>query len=901
MTDLNGNIDIGKGFIDVIEQINPKDLQKFKQYVVVKRALHSWVEPANGKPKRVWADDTLHNPEELKQFIKTAEKENTLFKEVSEDLYKFKYNVMKNFLVESGGMTQETLDRLTELDPYHVPFYRNVNKEGKGVKSTFANQKTPIYKAKGSGLEILDPIESILLDTAKYVKFGMRNNVMKTIAQWADETEGIGHIIEAVPPDMVKSEVNISGQKELFKERLEQRLSKNNTDDIAERLDDVSEVLDEVFAETISKWSPVVKGGKNIVSVLVDGKPKYYQVHDELLYKAIATLTPQELNWFCKISQAIMRPMKTLITSINPLYAMTQPIRQQEQTYKYGSVTNPVKYFANYGKAFIDEITKSEDYKRYRAMGGGYSSELSSTRDPMKKVVHDLKHRNDNKIQQVLHGLWHWQDKVAWLNNFMETAPRLAEFKNVLEKTGDTQEAIYKADDVGTNYKRSGPAGRALNAVFIYNNSVVQGTDKVARVVNDAVQSARKGDSKPMQAVVFKFIIMAILVESALYWLNSQLDKKGYENLSGYMKTAHRNIPLGNSKFLRMPKSRETSMFDVAVGSAIEYAFGGNKDAFRDFGGYIANNVIPPMIPTDLTSIPDAIMSPLRNTVTGPFLDIAVNKDFKGVPIVPGYMKNLEKFEQYDEKTSAAAYHLGQIMNWSPKEIDHVLSGYFGIAARMNNALFPLEGGDSTPADILTKPLKAIETRFTADSNYSTDILNRTYDARDKTKTAYARNPTGENAIKHEKWAMMVSYISNINKMANDLPADERREARGELLEIIKNWNIKFNETDRKIINALPKDTTEGKYIVTSLPPIKLERTTVNGTKQYYTMTAAEYGEYIDDYRKELEKERKKALASANLSPEKLSERLDTAKSKASSTVKKRYENKHFRKFKKAG
>ena len=877
MTDLDGNIAAGQSFVDCIKEIDPKNLGEFDRYLVLKHSL-DWLEPENNKVKRVFADDTLQNPELIKKSIAAIEKEYPKMIQAAENLYEFQRNMMKNFYVDGGGMTQRFMNHLNKVYPNYVPFQRSVNKNGGKIKVTFANQRLPIRRAKGSGLEIISPLESITRNVEKAVKFGTRNRVMQVLGNHADTVEGIGRYIERVPPDMIPHSVSIRGHKEKLSELLEEKLSE-------EDVTNVTELINEVFGDNVVSFSPIVKSGKNIVTALEKGEAKYYQIHDPLLYKAVAELSPQQLTGFLKLSQSILTPVKMLITQNNPIFAGTNAIRDIQTAYKNSDINNPAKFSVNYLKSAYEVISGSEEYKLYKAIGGGHSSELSATRDLLKKVLRETNLKDSGKARQLFSAITHPVDTIAGINDFIETLPRFTEFMHTKKKTGDIQSAIYAADDITTNFKRTGTAGRNINAVIMFSNADIQGLDRFFRSFTDVPPNERFKRA-------LKYIIGAVFTTALLAWWNRENDKEGYENLSSYMKNNFYAVSLGDGNFLRIPKARELGVLDSTFERLVDSVFG-DEEAFYHFGGYLANQFLPPFMPSDFTSVQGALHSVTGNTAFGPLFDIGFNRDFKGTPIVPKSMERLEKFEQYNERTTAAAYWVSQIFNWSPVQLDHAISGYTGILGEINRGLAPLDG-ERRDWSI------GVKNRFVADSNYSTDIINKAYDARDKTKTTYKRKPTGENAIKYEKWAIVTDYISNINKAVAELPPEEQREARGELLSKIKKWSIRFNETDKIMSESLKSGVSDEKHIVTSLPEVKLERT-VNGIKYTYTMSPAEYSEYIDEYLQELEKERGRALRAKTAPHEVMIDRLRDARVEAAATVREKYKRKLWGKFDKVG
>ncbi len=874
MTDLDGNVGIGKSFIDCIKDIAPKDLPAFDRYLVLRHALE-WLEPKNGKVKRVFADDSLQDTEKIREEIAKMDNDFPKMREAAENLYEFQRNIMKNFLVDSGGMSNDFMKYLNEIYPYYVPFYRDVKSGISKVKGSFANQRLPLSRAKGGGESILSPLESIVHNTNKFVKFALRNRVMQVWAEYADNIDGFGKIIEQVPPDMMPRSVNVLAEKK----KAEELLSKTfDVDDVLS----ISEIMDEVFGDSVTGFSPIADARKHIVSVLRDGKMSYYQIHDDLLYRSLSELAPGQLHPILRFSQLVMTPMKILTTSLNPLFSGSNAMRDFQTAYYNSNTNNPLKFAYDYVKAIKQILDKSEDYHRYMALGGGHASELSANRDMMKKALREIALKDKGKATRFVKALWNPIQLVAEFNDIIEQVPRFSEFLNEIHMTGDVQNAIYKADDITTNFKRSGKTGRALNAVIMYNNAAVQGLDRMIRSFKDA---------EPKEAFkrALKYLLSGIITTAMLAWWNHRNDKQGYENLSAYMKDNFYPVSIGNGKFLKIPKAREHGILSSVIERAVDYAFG-DEEAFYEFGGYMAQMLLPPMLPNSYEDIPDMIHSVAGSTIVGPFIDIGFNKDFKGTPIVSGTYEDTVDEKQYNGRTSMTAYWLGQILHQSPLEIDHVISGSTGILGQINKSLLPM---NSTERDWTL----GMRSRFIADSSYSTDVLNKIYNRREETNYEYQLNPTVENALKNEKYASAASYITKMNHLIQKLPEEKQAQERLALLEIIKDMNMNISSLDKQIINAIGENEGEWDFIVTSLPTPVLSYTK-NKKKYTYELSPSEYSDYITDIEKGIEAEREKMMRSSKFrsaSPEEKSALLKNSRSEVFSDMKEKYIKKYMK------
>ncbi len=843
--DLNGNIINAKSFIDSISMVDSKNVKLLDKYLVLRHSLE-WIAPQEEDvtKKRVFADDTLENVEEIKKQIAKIEKTHPEIKTAAENLYEYQNNILKYFVVPAGGMTEESLYTLNRKYPSYVPFYRAVGKKTGFAKGTFANQRSPIMRAKGSGELIISPTESIIRNTEKMVKFALRNQTVSVLADYADTVDGFGQFMEKVAPDMSPHFTNIMAKKEQFADALSQALSSND-DCFA-----VSDLLDEIFGDAVTDFTPVANANKRIVTVMRNGKLSYYQIHNEALYKSVAELSPKQASGLLKVSQIIMQPMKLLITQNNPIFAATNAIRDYGTAYKLSEINNPVTFAAQYVKALGGIITNSESYKQYKAMGGGHSSELSANIENISKTLREVAHKDMGKARRLAYSVFvHPVETVAMINDAIESTPRFMEFQRTLKNGGDLQEAIFNADDITTNFKRSGKGdtAKAVNKIIMFNNAAIQGLDKMFRTI-------REKDTKKRYKTLLKWLLHAFLMGTIGYLYNKETDDEGYKNLSSYKKNNFYNFAIGDGKFISLPKPRENALLDTFTERTIEYFVGENEEAFYNFSNYLGLQLLPPMLPDTLNPV-DALHSVAGNTILGGLSDVGFNKDFRGMSIEGKYESDLPSNERYNENTTKLAYNLGQTKiardsDMSPKKIDHLISSYTGILGQVNKALFPMNENRKDKSI-------GLRNKFISDSNYSTDVLNKMYENKEKAEKVFNYKKTAENAVEYEKNAVITSYISEMNKAVKALPDDEQRNGRAYLLKSLNNRNYGDTTEQANMLNKLESQPVDEDIIFDKLPSSTLEWTEKK-QKYVYQMTPQEYSEYTDKYLTAVENARKR-------------------------------------------
>jgi hypothetical protein len=255
------------------------------------------------------------------------------------------------------------------------------------------------------------------------------------------------------------------------------------------------------------------------------------------------------------------------------------------------------------------------------------------------------------------------------------------------------------------------------------------------------------------------------------------MNNPDYQELDQRTKDNNYLVPVGDGKFLKIPKSREWGVvFGVLFERMLEFARTGEIGAFKGFGSTLATNIAP--------------TNPIENNILSPIVfNIPTNKDFAGRPIVPGNLQGLSPKYQYDDRTSELAKALGQAFNMSPKQIDYLIRSYSGVIGQLG---IPLLGGSSS-----TNPLAA---SFIADKAYSNKATNEFYDNKEKYTVKYNdMNFKGEfdpkiKAIK-TYYDRAATQITNVNKTRKDM------DSKGESQEKVREY--------RELMNSIAKQAND--------------------------------------------------------------------------------------------
>lgn len=836
-TDKNGNV-VGKSLADILSdgKIDERNARAFDEYLIARVALDHFEAAENGEKvgTLIYGDEELNDADSIAERIDKYERENPTFHQASEEVYQYERNLL-DLAVNSGLMSEELRDRLNELYPHYVPLFRVMDDRGqkaKGAARGYANQNTPIARFKGSGRDIWSPIESIITNTEKFTAACMRNDVMMEFTNFIDRNEGFGWAAERIPQAKILDFISTDelGKKLDYFTKNTDRLNSMNE---LQKADLVSDIM-EFIGDTLSQWKPAAKQGKNVVSVMRNGKRQYYEVHDQGLFKALTNMDAPQFDLLTKFFGAVTRMNKFFYTTSNPQFVFTNPQRDIVTGFISSTTTdNPGKYLWDFGKAWMNAVTNSDEYKEYVRNGGGYMGSVTSDYNILKRVKKDVIPQNKSQIKRFMDVV---SEIVPRLVDAGETASRLAEWKRAIAQGDNYMEALRKAQEVTVNFARGGRVVKQINQYIPffqagfnalahnYDLFVNGGDGGGGRNGNNGfgLDLSPEGKRRRRRAWIKWFLTTGLL--AMLTWLynyviapkitgeSEEEVKQSYDNLSNYNKNAFYNMYIGDDKFIRIKKTQDMSVPATIVERMAEYYVLGQKDSLNGLADFVFDNILP----ANPHSVGD-VLSDVSGI--GTFVDLYRNEDFKGSPILSSRYQYLPKEEQYKENTSQVWIALGRAIGQSPIQLQYAAEDNFGWAARLIDNLTPYNGERSL----------GIKNKLVVDSVYSTDTINNFYDQKDyydKASKAYKANPNSKRysledvlgAYKYSKIADLYSDLNNRTRdeRDNDLSREMRRRTNA-LIQTVNEDGI--SEIDRAVIDLAETTGTDigdiAPYLVT--------------------------------------------------------------------------------------
>ena len=841
---LDENGDKVPGLAKVLENVREgKKAEDFHQYLIYRHGLE-WAEQG----KRVFGDDTLDNADFMLSEIDRLDAQYPDFRGISEKLYAWQRRFMQEWLVNTGMITQETANMLWEKYPCYVPFFRRVDNTGTGVKRGFANQRAPIRRAKGSGLDLYDPVENIIVNMNSMIKSADRNRVAVEIADYVDQTEGSAYLMERVPPDMVKDEFRISeGYETRLKELLE-----GNTDNP----DALAEAIMNMTSDDLSRWMVKNNQGKDVIWVMRNGQRQYYQVNNPELLIALNGMGPQQLNGIFKVTGALSRFLKTTTTGANFVWALGSNVfRDFQSAFQFSEENNFFKYTRDYVKSVASQIKKDEVYQAYKAAGGGYVSSISNPK-AMSSILSKVYKQNGKDVRNLLNWVVKGLEAIETLSDVVETAPRLAEFSRVLDRTSNPRQAIRAADELTTNFKRRGSRSSQVESIIPYFNASVQGLEHLVRAFK----------SNPKGFAVKQILTSAIIAAFVIAWNRIWGGEDEYEEMSPYNKNNYYLFHIGDGKFLKIPKAREMSILESLFERTYERLVGRNDQAFLEFSDYIFDSLVPPGIPT-----PNDPKAPLKDLVLlGSFAEAWANEDYKGATIVPASLEDVEPYMQYNERTSAFAKAIGRLFNLSPMQIDYIMNSNTGLI------------GDiiiSTTADQKDFTL-GLGNKLISDVAYSGGATSKFYEDAEKAQVKSNSYPdNAEYKLLSSKYNSVRSILSKLTQYGKTDKGMER-DLKLYAQELAGTFDT---DLDPRLVVLYQRSGN------TDIIPYKLFQNTATIDGQQSRLTPSEFIDYTEEYQSQIDTLYDGILSDQGLSDEEKVKALKKAKEDLSSSLKNKY------------
>ncbi len=630
-----------------------------------------------GKENLFGADEIVAMLDRGRNSEKRAEIERAF------DEYQLYTKRLLDFAEASGILNPNTRAIWDEMYKNYVPFYR--------VAETLGGMETskPIggvfKRLTGGTANLRDTFENITLNTKLVVTASLRN-VVKRQLYAAIESSPLGQrYAVAIGTDVKPASFGIEQiervLREMSKKAKEQALEEvKRTGDkdspyvlellqisqlaaaLGTRSGDLGQVeLNEVMQQATFWMSGQPPSIPDKDFVLVRGKPKYYQIGDPLLWKAL-----EQINYHKPISlvDKIFGAPKRLLTrgvTITLDFQIANIIRDTISAFtmsRGGQIP-----FVDAIKSLRDIWTESEDFVDFLGNGGGYGNAVG---DEARRIRVELsKIRRGNLAHAILLDtpaklldVW---DK--WGQSF-ELASRLAEYKRIRKRGGSRREAAFQGREISTDFAMHGHsaiARFAMNSLPFFN-ARLQGLYRIERELFE--RGGRQTLNGERQLRYATLATMTLTVPSMLLYWFVQRDDDDYEALPEEIKSLYTGIPLGDGLTGLIPRPFETgAIFQEIPVRMLEYAVERDGEKFVDAMMFMIGQTFA--------------FSPVPQLVAPP-VSVAMNRQWNGLPVVPDRLQGVEPKFQSQPWTSETFKRIGEQFNVSPLKLEALFNGYLG-------------------------------------------------------------------------------------------------------------------------------------------------------------------------------------------------------------------------------
>ena len=744
----------------------------------------------NGNP--VTAETSQRLAEELA-------KENPWVVEKADCIFNWWDKFMREWGVKSGLLSEDQYNTMHDMYPHYAPTFRK-DKGGIGgsgyVGRGTASVSGVIKAATGSVKDIVNIEDSYADQLQKVVRSARLNELYSNLIDTAMLDE------DGTFEDLMAFDWE-NWQPGAYGEAL-QNDALFNGEPLSEIEKDIKEGLS--------------KDGQNYRLTGWNNGRKYSAYISQDLYNSLLGLSGNDAGAFergaIRWGNRATGTMKTAITGVNPFFALRN-ISRDFPTAVINSISGAAfpKYWARAAKEIAQS---SEAWETFQALGGTNAGYYNNENGFVKNMT-----KKDSLGRKTV-------QKLGAFNEVTEAQTRFAEYLATIDRLGDSYEnrllGIKNAAEVTVDFSRRGRFGSVINAWVPYWNPAVQGIDKMLRSVVDAPEGQKIW--KQAMKTIGRAGVITLLPEIIAYAaMQASGDYDDWEELDDRTKDTYYTIPMGEGKFIKIPKNREWGAILGTPLMRILEGYNGREDPFEN---YIETSLLPNFLPPAIIGM-DADGKFSSDIIgVGWALDLANNKDFAGRTIVPHDLEDGSLSEQYDTDTSLITRGLSKLVGdrISPIQADYIIKSYFGdfgklfVAATSESTVGGVLSGEATPEELADKFLSIVRTPFMADNRYNNYSIGKYYETVDElTKLVNDKKnhlPEGEykDSLEYKTLEGMKQLygkeITELNKSVRDLPKSKKKdEMKAEIAALAGNA-IKFY--DQSMSGEIQEPQLAAKY-----------------------------------------------------------------------------------------
>lgn len=772
----------GKGLEKILEPVADR-LDEFLMYAVGKSSQELMMQ---GREK-------LFSPAEIRAMVQLDRPE---FRKAFAEYQEFNKGIL-DFAQEMGVINPQS--RAMWQRSQYLPFYRveqgGAAKRAGGVEGNWQG----IRKLTGGTDNLRDILGNMTQNASMLMSAALKNEARAKIAELAEQPGG-GRFMVRISGDSKAVRID----KEQIKDAMMEAMGIDPAAARRGTLDPESAKLASFVEKQIAAapgffefWQHNQAPKGNIMAVLKDGKPTYYEVADPLLFRAISSMNRPAQHWLVKLLGIPKRVGQATIT-LTPDFMVANIARDTIM----GAVMSRGGFIpvVDSIKGMASRIKQDPAYQEFIANGGGMASYLLDETN-MRAHLEQFYTSKGINPKTVLDA----PDKVMYaietIADAFEMSTRLGEYKRLREQGAHPRHAAYAARDISTDFAMKGDSqvlGFMYDTVMFLRPAVVS----MDRLYRGLAHDPNKG------AIAAKSATIAAM-SAALYLLNR--DNPRYDELEDWDKDSYWHFfiprPDGDGIHLRYPKIWEIGALASVAERTMQHLQDGDAKGYGKETAKIIGNVF------NLNLMPQVI---------APLAEQATNKNsFTGRPIETQGMEDIQPFMRAKPTTSEtlkaagmATRKLPESLQVNPVRAEALVRGYFntwGMYGLMlaDQAFF----GDKLPEKRLDE-MPVARRFYEGEPAKHTKFESQFYDMLGEAKRLHTtmraldkmNRPEIADEIEQNPMASMDGQLERASKNLHGIDADMEMVRRSDLTPAEKRQRLDSLTIER---NMLLKDTVQ--------------------------------------------------------------------------------------------
>lgn len=407
--------------------------------------------------------------------------------------------------------------------------------------------------------------------------------------------------------------------------------------------------LPQTLNEVVLGKDRFYKFNDNVLVIKVEGKERTItfnenNVHAQRIVRSLKNLGAADMNAFVKTLSTVNRWLAIVNTSANPEFIISNFARDiQTAGYNINDTqakNMKVKVFKDVFKAlkgirrgirgdFSSEWAKHyQDFLKAGAQTGwtDHYKNIEDREKNLKKKLNLMKSGSWRSVQRGAKGLLEF---VSNENTAVENAIRLSVYTHLKAAGASDAVAASAAKNLTVNFNRRGDMGQTLNAFYLFFNANVQGS---ARLMYAAARSPK------VRKMMYATVAFAVMLDIANRAIGGEDDdgENRYDKVPHWVKEHNLVLMRSNGDYFKIPLPWGYNTLHV-LGQSIGEAVDPNADKFDALAaaGRLGSAVLGSFNPLGSESTLLQLAAP---TIADPFVQMAENKNFAGIPIKPEQM-----------------------------------------------------------------------------------------------------------------------------------------------------------------------------------------------------------------------------------------------------------------------